>query len=100
MSIARWIELVEQKRVISQSEKKPDAGRPEGGVNAAARELGIQKNDAYRAVSVAGLSDEAKDAARETGLDAIAWLFWRRLRPSRSGKQLLGGVPRHRRSYC
>lgn len=51
--IARWIELVEQKRVISQSEKKPDAGRPEGGVNAAARELGIQKDDAYRAVKVA-----------------------------------------------
>lgn len=32
--IARWIELVEQKRIISQSEKKPDAGRPEGGVKA------------------------------------------------------------------
>ena len=38
-------------------------------MNAAARELGIQKNDAYRAVSVAGLSDEAKEAAREHGLD-------------------------------
>jgi hypothetical protein len=38
-------------------------------VNAAARELGIEKSDAYRAVSVAGLSDEAKAAAREHGLD-------------------------------
>jgi hypothetical protein len=35
--IARWIELVKQKRVISQSEKKPDAGRPEREVAQEAR---------------------------------------------------------------
>lgn len=66
-NVTRWIELKELKRVSSQSEKKP--GRPESGVNAASRELGIDKNDAYRAVKVAGLSDEAKAAAVELGLD-------------------------------
>ena len=40
-----------------------------GGVNAASRELGIDKYDAHRAVKVASLSPEAKKAARETGLD-------------------------------
>jgi ParB/RepB/Spo0J family partition protein len=65
-NIAEWIKITE--RVSSQVGKKLE-GRPEGGVNAAARELGIPKNDAYRAVQVSSLSDEAKDAARETGLD-------------------------------
>lgn len=64
--VAEWIRLTE---VSSQSAKKPEGGRPEGGVNAAARELGVEKDDAYRAVKVASLSDEAKEAARETGLD-------------------------------
>lgn len=66
-NIAEWIKITE--RVSSQVAKKPEGGRPEGGVNAAARELGVDKDDAYRAVKVASLSDEAKDAARETGLD-------------------------------
>ena len=42
--------------------------RPQGGVNAAARELGISKTDAHRAVKVAALSPEAKEAARDAGL--------------------------------
>lgn len=67
--VARWIELVEAKRVSRQPDAKSEAGRPEGGVRAAARELGVSEPDARRAVHVAGLSDEAKDAARETGLD-------------------------------
>lgn len=64
--IAEWIKITE--RISSQVGKKLE-GRPEGGVNAAARDLGIPKNDAYRAVQVASLSEEAKEAAREAGLD-------------------------------
>lgn len=68
--LAEWIRLTEAKReVSSQSETKPQGGRPEGGINAAARELGISKADAHRAVKVAALSPEAKQAARDTGLD-------------------------------
>ena len=45
------------------------AGQQPGGISAAARELGIEETDAKRAVRVASLSDEAKEAAREHGLD-------------------------------
>jgi hypothetical protein len=48
-------------------------GRPRSsacwGVNAAARELGIDPDDASRATKVAGLSDEAKVVAKESGFD-------------------------------
>jgi hypothetical protein len=44
-------------------------GRPTGGINAASRELGISKPDANRAMKVASLKPEAKEAARKSGLD-------------------------------
>lgn len=67
--ISRWVELIELKRVSAQVDQKPQGGRPEGGIAAASRELGIERKDAARAVQVAALSDEAKEAAREHGLD-------------------------------
>lgn len=69
--IARWVELVAAKTKGVQSEH-PFRGGPqpkEKGQAKAARELGISRPDAHRAVKVASLSDEAKQAARETGLD-------------------------------
>lgn len=66
--VALWVEL-SASRISSQPETKMERGRPESGVNAAARDLGLSKADAHRAVKVASLSDEAKDAAREVGLD-------------------------------
>lgn len=75
---AEWIALTEkqiaEERLSFQSETKVDrlgregAHRPEGGINAASRELGISKSDAHRAVAVASLPEEAKQAARESGL--------------------------------
>jgi ParB family chromosome partitioning protein len=78
--IAEWIKLVERRRQkgqVSSEANKPSHVAPvskggrgkEGGVRAAARELGIAKDDAHRAKKVAGLSDAAKQVARETGLD-------------------------------
>ncbi|MGY3117925.1 hypothetical protein ACVWXQ_001862 [Bradyrhizobium sp. S3.14.4] len=73
--IARWIELTTVKEecgVSRQPDAKPEAtkgGRPEGGVRAAARELNLSEPDARRAMKVAMLSPEAKDAAIEIGLD-------------------------------
>jgi ParB family chromosome partitioning protein len=63
-NIAEWIKITD--RILSQSAKEINRGRgqPEGGVTAAARDLGVDKDDAHRAVKVAVLSDEAKDAAR------------------------------------
>jgi ParB/RepB/Spo0J family partition protein len=64
--VAEWIKITE--RISRQSDEKM-RGRPEGGVAAAARDLEISEPDARRAIQVAGLSNEAKEAARETGLD-------------------------------
>lgn len=64
-NVAEWIKITD--RISSQVDRK--VGRPEGGVEAAARELGVDRMDAHRAVKVASLSNEAKDAAREHHLD-------------------------------
>ena len=64
--VAEWISLAE--RVSSQAATKPQGGRPESGARKAARELGIDKDDAHRAAKVAGLEPEAKQAARDAGL--------------------------------
>lgn len=70
--IAEWIRLTEEKQaqeVSAQVVQKPQGGRPEGGRSAAARELGINREQARRAEKIASLSDEAKEAARDAGLD-------------------------------
>ena len=43
--------------------------RPKGGVNEAARELGLSQGQAHRAVKVAAIAPEAKAAAKDAGLD-------------------------------
>lgn len=66
--IAKWIEL-NAARVLFQSETK-SRGRPiTKGIRAAQRDLGIGVADASRSIKVASLTDEAKNAARATGLD-------------------------------
>lgn len=65
-NIAEWIKITDK---LSQSATVLGGRGNEGGVRAAARELGVNKDDAHRAVRVASLSDEAKEAAREAGLD-------------------------------
>lgn len=67
--VARWIELQEAKEVSAQVEQKPQGGRPSRGVSTAAREIGVEKEDARRAVKVASLSAEAKEAAKAAKLD-------------------------------
>jgi hypothetical protein len=72
MQVARWVELTAAKQsepIISSQPATKKRGRPESGVNAASRELGITKDDAHRAVKVASISQEAKQAARDAGLD-------------------------------
>jgi hypothetical protein len=70
--VARWITLKkksDEKGDLRQPDAKPQGGRPEGGVRAAAREIGVSEPDARRAIKVAKLSDEARRVAREVGLD-------------------------------
>ncbi len=71
--IDRWLKLLAEKNqhgaISRQLDEKSSPGRPEGGVAAAARGLGISEADARRAVKIASLTPEAKEAARSTGLD-------------------------------
>lgn len=63
--VARWIELTKLRQADAVSGGRGN----EGGVRAASRDLGISEPDARRSVNVASLSDEAKEAAVEVGLD-------------------------------
>lgn len=64
--IAEWIELVDKRGQVGQV----SGGRGnEGGVAAASRELGIPRTEARRAISIASITPEAKEAAREAGID-------------------------------
>jgi hypothetical protein len=66
-NIAEWVRLTE--KVSAHIAPKPHGGRPEGGVRAAARELGIERTDVQRAIKIASLSPEAKAVAVELDLD-------------------------------
>jgi hypothetical protein len=75
------VRLTEEKRkreVSAQIGPKPPqtgvgqgvgGGRPEVGINAAARELGIERKQAQRAIAIDGLSAEAKAEAVAVKLD-------------------------------
>lgn len=65
--VAEWIKLA--GRISSQVGTK-SVGRPESGVSQAARELKISKSDADRQVKIADMPEDAKQAARELGLDS------------------------------
>lgn len=76
--VSEWVRLADKKASKGQSaqvapveSKRSDkkGHRKESGINAAARELNIERTEAQRAVKVAGLSEEAKEVAREVGLD-------------------------------
>lgn len=66
--VALWVKL-SAEQVSRQPDAKAKIGRPAGGTRAAARDLGMSEPDARRAIKVAGLTDEAKQAARDAGLD-------------------------------
>lgn len=71
--LAEWIKITEElvsSRVGTKlSERgRVNEGRPESGVNAAARQLGKAKTTSHRAIKIAGLSAAAKKVAVEQQL--------------------------------
>jgi ParB/RepB/Spo0J family partition protein len=72
--VAEWIRLSEKRaadiEAVAQVEPRDSKGKfKESGIRAAARELGVERNTAQRAVKVDSLTDEAKEVAKEAGLD-------------------------------
>jgi ParB/RepB/Spo0J family partition protein len=66
--VSEWIRLTAKKVSDNLSETPNKGGRP-GKAAATAGEIGVNERDAQRAVKVSSLSDEAKAAAVEHGLD-------------------------------
>lgn len=66
--VSRWIELTDLhlSQLETNETKRADGRghRPERGIRAAARELGIDKNEAHRSVKIASITENAKEAAR------------------------------------
>jgi ParB/RepB/Spo0J family partition protein len=69
--IAEWVRLSNERMEQSAqlAPKGPIGHRPQGGVNAAVRELGIDRTEAQRAVKIDSLAPEAKTEARALHLD-------------------------------
>lgn len=69
--IAEWVRLTGEglKAQVAPLECTHDRGRENKGINAAVRDLGIDRTEAQRAVKIAALAPEAKEAARSAGLD-------------------------------
>ena len=67
--IAEWMELSglqsAQVEPIESRRKDGRGHRAQGGINAAVRDLGIERNEAQRSTKIAGLDDAAKQAARD-----------------------------------
>ena len=90
--IAEWVRLTEAKAVSSHDATKLSSrgrageGRPEGGINAASRDLGISKDAAHRAVKIAELPQETRDQAREEN-----WTQKRLLEAARLWERIVGG---------
>jgi ParB-like chromosome segregation protein Spo0J len=67
--VARWAELM-AARVAQNCATLPGGHQPaEKGIRKIAADLKMERRDVQRAVKVASLSEEAKEAAREVGLD-------------------------------
>lgn len=66
--IAEWIRITEAEKPVQSAQVSGGRGN-EGGISAASRDLGVERTDAIRALQVDSLSSDAKDAAREAGLD-------------------------------
>ena len=65
--VAKWLRMTDARRISRQVAAKP--GRPEGGVRAAAREIGVSEREIRRSVTIDSLTPQAKQAARNAGLD-------------------------------
>ena len=67
--IAEWVKLCDEIRKPAQVAPVSGGRGNESGVNAASRDLGIDRTEAQRAVKIASMTPAAKEAAEEAGID-------------------------------
>src|SRR5215472_12769199 len=67
---AEWMRLSGEEKGSQLDQVSPVGGRGnEGGISRTSRELNIDRNEARRAAKIDSLAPEAKEAARDLGLD-------------------------------
>jgi hypothetical protein len=70
--VAEWVRLSEKNQKADAAQVAPHqpkkAGQQPGGINAATRELGIERTEAQRAVKIATIAPDAKQAAVAAGI--------------------------------
>jgi hypothetical protein len=66
LAVSSW-----DSQLDARGQKKSPQQMP-SGIRAAARDLGIDKNEAHRAQKIAGIKQEARTVADEAGLDTQA----------------------------
>jgi hypothetical protein len=64
--IAEWVRITGEKvkAQVAPLDRPHDRGRQNQGINAAVRDLGIDRTEAQRAVKIAAIAPEAKEAAQ------------------------------------
>jgi ParB family transcriptional regulator, chromosome partitioning protein len=75
--VAEWAALTETRLADVSAQVGPKRsvrgiegeGRPESGIRAASRELGIKRQEVDRSIKIAAITPEAKEAARVAGID-------------------------------
>ena len=67
--IAEWVRLTGEKAKAQLAPSIHTGGRSDQGINAAVRELGVDRTEAQRAMKIASIAPDAKEAARTAGLD-------------------------------
>jgi ParB-like chromosome segregation protein Spo0J len=67
--ISEWVRLTGEKAKAQLAPSIHTGGRSDQGINAAVRELGVDRTEAQRAMKIASIAPDAKEAARTAGLD-------------------------------
>lgn len=67
--IAEWVRLCDEQRKPAQVAPVSGGRGNESGINAASRELGIERTEAQRSIKIASITPEAKRAAEQSGID-------------------------------
>lgn len=63
-NVGDWARLTLTDKASGQLAQKPQGGRAEGGISAAAREIGVERTEVGRADKIASISDAKRPRVR------------------------------------
>lgn len=91
--VAEWVRITAEKAKAQVAPSGHTGGRADQGINAAVRELGVERTEAQRSVRIDAITPEAKAAAIEAGLaDNQAALLAVAAKPKAEQKATVGEI--------